>query len=539
MISLFSAILLAAIDVTNLGAVGDGLSHPISDTCPDLACVYSTYPELDPNNGGPGVALSDETNWVAIQTALIRAHDTVDTVEIPRGIYLFNRQLTNRTLVPIVTVGELRFSGSGEHAFVFGSEDGDSVVYKSALQSSLRVVRNSVDWDDKYAGVVLANAHRMLLTVEVWYFDVGFLMYAKKGGAASNIITIQRLYGNRVGQRLHTTRDSPGSYGFINSNTFICGEISYAGSYGSHDEPTHAIEIMTDMEAGESHYPNGNVWLNPELSNRNIYGWSSAIHGSGVCFVEPCTAPVFSENIILGFRYESLDFLLSGKGITGNEFRYSRGGPRATASHTLLNPDSAAERLVLIQNDIRGPAASISFRGQAVEVASWRADDLEVLGTDISAPDKGAFYTSTGTYVQQYGYPVQDGALIVNTLAAFPGVMFDLREETNDFLRRMDLKVFASAGRVAVVAYKWDGTAFVESTAAEDVNLTYKTSWGHFLGVSDFNAARREYTLTFASDVDLVFVGVARGSNSADVKEMRYYVPGQSDIRRVDVDTVN
>lgn len=72
------------VDVKNFGAIGDGLSHPLSEFYSTLTEAQGVYPHA--------LALTDETDWAAIQAAL----NTGKNVYVPDGNYLINEPVAIR-----------------------------------------------------------------------------------------------------------------------------------------------------------------------------------------------------------------------------------------------------------------------------------------------------------------------------------------------------------------------------------------------------------------------------------------------------------
>lgn len=73
------------INVCELGAIGDGSSHPLSEFYPTLTEAQAVYPHA--------TALTDETDWAAIQGAL----NTGKNVFVPYGNYYINQTIAMRT----------------------------------------------------------------------------------------------------------------------------------------------------------------------------------------------------------------------------------------------------------------------------------------------------------------------------------------------------------------------------------------------------------------------------------------------------------
>jgi len=84
----FKRIVGESVDVKWFGAFGDGYNHPLSDTFATLAAARVLYPHAK--------ALSDETDWCAIQAAIeaVKSGTTGTTVVwIPSGTYIVNQAI--------------------------------------------------------------------------------------------------------------------------------------------------------------------------------------------------------------------------------------------------------------------------------------------------------------------------------------------------------------------------------------------------------------------------------------------------------------
>lgn len=79
--------------ITPTGLIGDGQSHPLSDTFDDLAAAQVVFPAA--------TDLSDEQDWAAIQSALdtlnpVAGEETGGRVFLPAGHYIINRTIKVR-----------------------------------------------------------------------------------------------------------------------------------------------------------------------------------------------------------------------------------------------------------------------------------------------------------------------------------------------------------------------------------------------------------------------------------------------------------
>lgn len=118
------------INVKNFGAIGDGLSHPLSERYATIADAKAVYPHA--------IALTDEIDWAACQAALNSLKTVLATgagglVYVPTGVHMVNRTLT----VPFN--GTFFGSGPDEYAsrFVARSDFIGSWVIKHAPAEGL------------------------------------------------------------------------------------------------------------------------------------------------------------------------------------------------------------------------------------------------------------------------------------------------------------------------------------------------------------------------------------------------------------------
>lgn len=110
----------AVYSIVEYGAIGDGLSHPLSSRFASLADAQSVYPNA--------LSLDEEINFHAVQKAIDAASArTIDhdewyggTVFVPAGYYVMNNANAHRTLVrpersfrPYETGAQINFRGEG------------------------------------------------------------------------------------------------------------------------------------------------------------------------------------------------------------------------------------------------------------------------------------------------------------------------------------------------------------------------------------------------------------------------------------------
>src|SRR6476660_5860441 len=77
---------LGPVNVRDLGALGDGRSHPLSERYGSLSEAQADYPHAE--------SLADEIDWAAIQAAINLAKAFQGgTLWFPRGTYICSKQL--------------------------------------------------------------------------------------------------------------------------------------------------------------------------------------------------------------------------------------------------------------------------------------------------------------------------------------------------------------------------------------------------------------------------------------------------------------
>lgn len=224
-----------AYDVKNLGAYGDGNTHPLSSVFPTLVLAQMKYPHA--------TDLSNEIDWCAIQ-GVINAIKTSETTEniptqrvvrkllIPGGIYLINKRIDCPSYVHI--------EGAGRHNTFLDSyiTNGDPVINLNHNDSTTQQFYNTIEGftingrSQNCQGIKLTNVSRWILrdilinltNYEGLYLDTSYL------GEAYSVFL--RGCGDATHNSLVATAAQSG-YG-ANAVSFFGGEIAggqYNGVY--------------------------------------------------------------------------------------------------------------------------------------------------------------------------------------------------------------------------------------------------------------------------------------------------------------------
>lgn len=125
-------------DIKSWGAVGDGLSHPLSDTYTTLQAAQVDYPYAE--------SLSDEKDWSAFNSAIRTAiastiignslSTTGCSIYVPKGTYLFNKPL----LIPIANIrmtGDYNCASVIRYTGTSGTADAIKYILDCRLKTDL------------------------------------------------------------------------------------------------------------------------------------------------------------------------------------------------------------------------------------------------------------------------------------------------------------------------------------------------------------------------------------------------------------------
>ncbi len=510
------------------GAQGDtgitgstGPTGPQGDTGPSGPQGSSGFGCVDIRDMGASESMPDNTG--AIQSAI----DIGTCVLIPPTVdgFRFSSQLTNPNLTPIVSLGTLIYTGEGEDAFIWGAADGIAHEYKSIFTSSLRLVRETKDWSDAHAGIVLDNVYNIYLAVHVENFETGLLLRGTDRGCAYNFLFLDRIKDNRVGIKLQTSPEGQGE-GYVNQNTFYGGRFNTSSSTSS-PLNVHGIEINHNSQNSS----NGNVFYNPcfELFNGGE-GYSSVIHGSGAD-----SGALFIMNQFFGFRFEGTDYLLSGRGIYHNEFYFTRGNPAVSNTQVLINGDTPEENMAMAVNRFIGNRSQPLPKDLPVEIAGFSRSNavIESDSDHLFCPARGLWYHGPNNTIMRHrpGALTED-AIQLTYAYSLLGMAFDLSQETEPRRRIIYIEVQSpggSSGRIAAAAFDSAGNKL---TGSEHCNLNYYSSVEMYVAGRDIGACETLYVM-FGPQVAVAYVGMTEGSSTSTFSQIRYYKLGGSDIRLI------
>lgn len=145
----------AGLNIKGFGAIGDGLSHPLSERYPTLARAQAVYPFV--------TSLAQQIDWAATQLALNTATELkVSQVVIPGGSYDFGSETASITSYP-----PIEGSGSSIAPAIRGAGKAHTVIKINA----------------QYAFTLISEAHFLRLSgIQVSTITGGFLYIANTFG---------------------------------------------------------------------------------------------------------------------------------------------------------------------------------------------------------------------------------------------------------------------------------------------------------------------------------------------------------------------
>jgi hypothetical protein len=472
-----------------------------------------------------GASSSSADNSVAIQNA-IDYTDAVDSLLIvPAGSYSYSTPLTNPNCVPIVCVGQLVFTGSGDHALTFGGQ-ATNVDSASAVPSVIKLLRVVQDWTDAFAGLAIINVDNFQATVNIQDFECGVLLRGSNVGCAYNKISPQTIFGCRVGVRFHAL-----GTGWSNEN------IIFGGRFGTLQATNtalniHGFEFVCDSAVSR---PNGNKILGSSVELHNTgAGYTSAVHGT--LSVGTISA---NFNSWLELRIESTDYFLSGAGLINNTISVTFANifNEATALD-ILRGNTPADDLILIQNVFDTNVITFGS-SDPIRVSGYNRNNVVAVGANLWRPARGVTWNRAGTSVAN----TVTGSLNADTLtianADGMAVVLDLRNVNRDYQRFLTLKAEARATGGRLFCVCWDA-AFNRLTGADDCSLGFNAGVGYYRTGSDMTVDSAEANVSFGANVAFVLCGVASGTASAQITQFDVFALGAADIRPVyGVDLLN
>jgi hypothetical protein len=523
-------VVLSATDISSLETIVALLQTEVAANTTNIAVLQAEMAIqqtefFDIRNYGASTASPDNT--AAIQ-ATINAATAVGTgtVLVPPGTFSFASQLTDPAVVPIVCMGELVFTGSGQDALVIGGGV-TAVNSPSTFPSVINLRRASQDWTDVFAGLAIVNVRNFHASVTVQDFETGFLLLGNNAGIDYCLLTLQLVFGCRVGGRFRAN-----GTGFCNENIVFGGRVSTLQATNTALN-IHGFEFVCDSNNGQ---PNGNkVWgVAIELHNVGT-GFVSAFNGA---FSVGSVAAHFNE--FTGLRSESDDpYIVSGEGVRDNTFglTYANIFNEATALD-IIRGDTAADDLVLIQNVFETNVITLGSN-DPIRVAGYSRPNVVAVGASLWRPARGVTWNRATTSIAN----TVTGSLNADTLtianADGMAVVLDLRNVDRDYQRFLTLKaeVRATGGRLFCVC--WDA-AFMRLTGADDCSLAFNAGVGYYRTGGDMTVDAAEANVSFGANVAFVLCGVASGTASAQITQFDVFALGAADIRPVyGVDLLN
>jgi hypothetical protein len=463
-----------------------------------------------------GALPANADNSAALQAVIDYASDPLNggVVYIPAGSYQFATALTNPACVPIVCTGELVFTGSGAHALTYGQVASNTDA-PSTLQSVLNIRRNTQDWTDAFAGLRLLNVDELQAIVSVEDFECGLLLQGDGTGTSYNQIQAQRFFGNRVGVRFHAV-----GIGWSNENTI------QGGRYSSLQATSSALNMAGIEFVCDSTFScNGNKILGPSFELHNVgAGFTSAIHG------EFTVGSVSGRsNVIENTRIESTDYWISGEGVRDNVIGINYLGPNEGIPADLLNANTPADLLVLIQN-IFDTNLVLAGSSDPIRYATFNKNNCIAVGANLWRPARGVGWNrATFSFLNAVTGAISDDRVTISSGDPI-GFALDFRNVTRDYTRILTLKaiVRATGGRFAVVC--WDA-AGVRLTSADDCSLGFNGAVNYYRSGGDMTPDSAETLVSFGESVAFVFVGIATGTLAAQIEQFDVFGLGLADIR--------
>lgn len=518
---------LTSTDIDDILAIVDDPAGGAATKKITVANLFGTSSPNDIRLGGATTASSDNTSQ--IQAAITEGVP----VYIPDGTFTFASQLTNPDFVPITGPGELLFTGSGEHAIVFGQTS----VAQAPINPNwwgVRLRRDTIVWeagtDADFAGLQIINCTGLPIIVPVTGFDIGILLTAHDAGISHNRIIMLRAIDNRVDIKLHNTGTAGNpavDTGFCNENR-IWGPNSQVSSGRSSASNIHCIEYLKESTS----VFNGNIFKDFSCEKTNTgAGFSSVIHGSGTA---DSSGNIAAQETYL-FRFEGPDFILSGEGVTGNDIGMTSTTLSPNLDTDILNGTAVHDELLLALNRFHYPKERATVSATPVKIGSIsRSNVCETDTTNIQAPARGAFWdASLNDFANLAAGTLQ--ADFMNLTGADPvGILFDLRSVGSDYLQALEVKavVEVTGGRICCVC--WD-SSFVKLTDASN-NLghcslgTFSVPNGYWQTGTDITITNGRIRISFGNSVAYAFVGCAAGSAALQLRNIDYMRMNSADV---------
>ena len=503
------------------GTADGGSYIDLPNTTPVLQAKQNFPGYADIKMFGAAEGASDALNSTAIQATI----DYAIPVRISEGTFTYDTGLTNPDLVPIFGQGKLKFSGSGENAFVFG-DTSTSHINQTSMPSNIWVERATQDFTDEFGGVVLDNTFQMSLTVKITDFWHGLKLRGTNSGCNYNKIFIDSIEQCHSYLVLHASTG-----GNCNQSTFYAGRWHNLQAT-SEATDLHAVEFINDS----GNIVNGHEFINPsfELYNTGA-GSSSAFHGS----TNTAETTIAQRNRITGYRIEQTEFLLSGKGIKENFFESTYDGANITTVREFLNGDTELDNRTLANNRFTFARPNI-YSDRPYEIARIGRENV-VHSEDgssnefASAPAIGGVWDeSAHTWLKRVRAVTNHDNFVMSLGANIDvwGVLFDMTNVQESHIKRMDLKLHTETDGGRFVAVCFD-SSFELLSAGEECSLVYFGTGEYYRAGTDTTVGASERTVTFGPNVAYAFVGVANGTAAQTVQSLSYHVLAQADIKIV------
>ena len=264
------------INPRDIGAIGNGASHPLSLYFGTLLAAQAVYP--------CAVALTDELDWAAIQTAINNANSGVRSVYIPGGIYMINRTL-------VVPAG-LVIRGDGNIAdTTYGAKTSIRANAANMLMMSItdqaQLEEFSLNGQDlAYWGIMVSGARPVMRSIEVIRCtEYGVVMNATQNGAFFNLCVrfclkaLVLLNGARNNSFYHYTSETNSTYF---TGTFANSALIY---YLIDITNPHGFGASTSVTGGGNDRNNfyGGIFERTAcvVQSANPHGWSVSYYTHG------------------------------------------------------------------------------------------------------------------------------------------------------------------------------------------------------------------------------------------------------------------
>ena len=135
----------SALNILELGAIGDGKSHPLSERFSTLAEAQRLYPHV--------TTLTDEFDWAVLQGAMNVMRDG-DMLIVPRGLYRINRTLLLKAKQGINVMG-------------YGSRNGSQLMWVGDTSSPLLHIYGTRDSVFSNFSIISSATHPLFAAIQL------------------------------------------------------------------------------------------------------------------------------------------------------------------------------------------------------------------------------------------------------------------------------------------------------------------------------------------------------------------------------------